>query len=108
MTGPPNSFTARGPVTLTTILCKKDTRAAYQKNSDAKKLRRIFQVPMEIRPFSAGVNLIVLKLLHLKMEVTVSEPFDVIRVVCIDILNKNIDIFSDIQSEKFLRVFGIC
>ena len=31
MTGPPNSFTARGPVTLTAILfTQNDTRTAYQ------------------------------------------------------------------------------
>ena len=51
------------------------------KNSDAMKLTRIFQVPTKTGPFSAGVNLwIVLELLHLKMEVTVSELCDVIRV----------------------------
>ena len=38
-------------------------------NLDALKLRRIFQL------------VVVLELLHLKMEVTVSEPCDVIRVV---------------------------
>ena len=62
MTGPPNSFTARGPVTLTAILFTQP--AVYKrhlrclpKNSDAKKLRRIFQVPVKARSFSTGVNL---------------------------------------------------
>ena len=45
------------PFCLHSQLCKNDARAAYQKNSDAKKLRRIFQVPMKTGPFSAGVNL---------------------------------------------------
>ena len=61
MTGPPNSFTARGPSHtdhhfVYTASCVKTTLALPNKNSDAKKLRRIFQVPMKTRPFSAGVN----------------------------------------------------
>ena len=61
MTGPPNSFTARGPVTLTAILfpqpavSKRHSRR-LTKNSDAMKLTQIFQVPTKTRPFSAGVN----------------------------------------------------
>ena len=57
ISGPPNLSTARGPVTLTAILftqpavLKRHSRCLL-KNLDAKKLRRIFQVP-----FSAGVNL---------------------------------------------------
>ena len=45
------------PFCLHSQLCKNDARAAYQKNSDAKKLRRIFQVLMKTGPFSEGVNL---------------------------------------------------
>ena len=45
------------------------------KNSNAMQLSLKFLVPMKARPSS-----IVLKLLHLKMEVTVSGPCDVIRV----------------------------
>ena len=44
------AYFAVGPVTLTAILFP------HPKNSDAMKLRRIFQVPMKTRPFSAGVN----------------------------------------------------
>ena len=62
MTEPPNSFTARGPVTLTAILLTQPTvykqhSRCLPKNSVAKKLRQIFQVPMKTRPFSADVNL---------------------------------------------------
>ena len=45
------------PFCLHSQLCKNDARAAYQKNSDAKKLRRIFQVPLKTGSFPAGVNL---------------------------------------------------
>ena len=46
------------------------------------KLRQIFQVPTKTRPFfSRRKHLIVLELLHLKMEVTVSKPCDVFRVL---------------------------
>ena len=40
------------------------------------KLRRVFQVPMKTR----RKHVVVLELLHLEMEVTVSEPSDVISV----------------------------
>ena len=62
ITGPPNSYTARGPATLTDILFtqpavyKRHSRC-IPKKSDAKKLGQLLQVPMKTRLFSAGVNL---------------------------------------------------
>ena len=64
------------------------------------KLKRIFQEPLKTRPFSAGVNFLtdLFELLHLKMEVSVSEPCDVIRVV--------LYVFSDIINIRcFLKIF---
>ena len=60
MTGAPN-FTV-GPVALTAILQSQpavDIRYSHRlpKNSNTMKLKPIFQGPMKIWPFSAGVNL---------------------------------------------------
>ena len=61
MTG--QSDFAVGSVTLTAILYSQPavdiyvTRAAYRKNSDTMKLKRIFQGPMKTWLFSAVVSL---------------------------------------------------
>ena len=41
---------------VSTASCVKTTLPLPTKNSDAMKLRRIFQVPTKTRPFSAGVK----------------------------------------------------
>ena len=84
MTGPPNFGV--GPVTLTAILYPQpavDIRYSRRlpKNSDTMKLKRIFQGPMKTWRFQQAYKTCDLfELLHLKMEVSVSEPCDVIRV----------------------------
>ena len=61
------------------LTCKEDP--ALKMQSVAMKLPRIFQVPAKTKAnFSRRKLVTVLELLHLKMEVTVSEPCDVIRV----------------------------
>ena len=59
MTGLPNF--AVGPIALTALLYPQLTVDIHHsrrlpKNSDALKMKRIFQVPMKTLPFSAGVN----------------------------------------------------
>ena len=59
----PCSYLAVGPVTLTNILYPQpaeDIRYSRRlpKNSDTIRLKRIFQGPMQIWPFSGGVNLL--------------------------------------------------
>ena len=61
-------------------LCKNDTRVLYQKTRMPRNWDEYFKCLRKLGHFQQGKLLIVLELLHLKMEVTVSEPCDVIRV----------------------------
>ena len=80
------------PFCLHSQLCKHDTRAAYWKTRMPRNWDNYFKYLLELfyfyfyrTPyFSRGEILIVLELLNLKMEVTVSEPCDVIRVGVIE------------------------
>ena len=84
MTGPPNSFTARSPVTLTTILftsCVKTTLALITKKLGCLEIETNISSAYEnYAIFNRRKLVVVLELLHLRMKVTVSEPCDVIRV----------------------------
>ena len=79
MSGQP--YCAVGPITLTAILYPQpavDIRylCRLPKNSDAMKLKRIFE---NLAIFNR--RKLFKLVLHLKMEISVSEPCDVIRVI---------------------------
>ena len=85
MTGPPNSFAARPSRTdyhfVSTASCVKTTLALPTKKLGCHETETNISSAYEDKAiFSRRKLVILLELIHLKMEVTVSEPCDVIRV----------------------------